>query len=177
MPQSNPDPATWRTELNRPLTPFSDIVKIRVHLSSEAFVASEGGSVVKTPYSASLRPRNFRDQPEKSLLARATDAPTHWHALVAFIKTFSRQAVVEVTPRSMFAHGRDEIILPLVEIEVVVLVEQDRFGRIARNRTRFAYHAGNPPWLGHSIAMQQQKIGGAHHRLSGNSPATVRGAD
>src|SRR5205823_11123362 len=93
---------------------------------------------------------DFTKQLEKASFPLAADGPVDRHALVARVEPFALHAIVETTPRRMLADGGDEMVLRFVEIEVVVLIEQDRLAVVAGHVPRLADHFRNPRGIGNA---------------------------
>ena len=120
--------------------------------------------------------RHFREEAEEAAFAFAADGPVHRHALVTGLRTFAFHAVVEKAPRRVLAHGRDEVVPGLVEVEVIVLVEQDRLVMVTGHGAALAHHGGDAVGVGHAVAVQEQKVGGANDVGLGDRAPAVRGA-
>ncbi len=110
-------------------------------------------------------------------LAVRTQAPIDRDTLVAVVELFAFQPVIKVTPRRVLADGRAEMVLRLVEIEVVVLVEQNRLAVVAGNLPAPARQGGKAVRLGNSVPVQQQKIRDASDVFPRNGPAAIGCAD
>ena len=72
--------------------------------------------------------RNFPHQAEEGPLALRVEPPVHRRTLVAVA------IGIEVAPGAVLAQRGEEVVVRLAEVEVVVLVEQDRFGAISLDR-------------------------------------------
>src|SRR5262249_18748421 len=98
-------------------------------------------------FRAGRRGSPARDRPhplEESPLAGVIDAPVDRDGLVAGREGLALEAVVEIAPRGVLTEGRSEVVPRLLEVEVVVLVEQDRLRCIGRIRSHVAHHPGDP---------------------------------
>jgi hypothetical protein len=101
-----------------------------------------------------LRPGHLFYQVEECAFAFGVDAPVHRHCLISI------SIRIEVSPRSVSADGLHHVIGRFVEVEVIVLVEQDRHGPIGRHLSRLLHHFGDPVGIGDTIAVEQQEIRG-----------------
>src|ERR1017187_1288332 len=107
---------------------------------------------------ARFRISDLSQEIEEGALAGTADAPVRGNALIAVLKALVLHAIVEVTPRRMFAERGRHVVLRLIEVEVVVFVEEDRLGRVAGNSAGFPYHLRNFFGLRDSVAVEQQKV-------------------
>src|SRR6266545_2377708 len=120
---------------------------------------------------------DFAQEAKETLLPRAQRAPVDRHTLVAVVEALALHAIVEKPPRGILADGRDEVVPGLVEVEMIVLVEEDRHGPIAGDFARLLDHRGNACGILHAVAVQQEEIGRADDILLRDDAATVAGAD
>src|SRR5687768_10209486 len=105
--------------------------------------------------------RDFGEEAEETALAVTAEAPVHRHTLVAFVEGFTLLAKIEVTPRCSFTDRGNEVVLRLVEVEMIILIEEDRFGRISGNPAGLPHHFADTLRFTHAIAVKQEIVRGA----------------
>ena len=117
------------------------------------------------------------EQLEEAAFARAIDGPIDGDALVAFAEALALHTEIKAAPARALADGGGEIVHRLIEVEMVVFVEEDRLGRVARDLARLPDHFPNAFRIAHAVAVEEEEIRGAHHVRLRHGVAAVAGAD
>src|SRR5262245_697148 len=109
-----------------------------------------------------LRTRDLRQQFEETALSYARDRPVHRHTLVSFIEALAFHAKIEIPPRNVLAHSRNEIVLRLLKIKVIIFVDDNRHGTERRQRARLADQIRDILRLVLTIAVNEHEIRDFH---------------
>src|SRR3954468_306242 len=102
-----------------------------------------------------LSSSDLRKKREEALFTRGTDLPVYGNALESLIEAFTIHSEIEIAPAGAFAEGGEEVVVGLVEVEVVVLVEEDRLVVIALEGPGFVDHFADAVGIVDAVAVEQ----------------------
>ncbi len=117
-----------------------------------------------------------RKPAEKSALPLRADAPVHGRRLIPLLHPLPFARIVKPAPRSMSHSGGRKVVVRQIEVLVIVLVENNRHGMVARRCPGLPHHLRDAGRVLYPMAMQQQEVGDPHHFFVRHRPASVTGA-